>query len=184
MGHISHLRKQFNTINTYDYIITLINKRKKTLSTSWGFLLSLVEIGQVVLRRTLFFISSMCFRFFVIIFPWKRAGPFIWTNLNFLHPRMRCAKFGWNRPNGSWKENFGISSMYFRYFVVISAWKRARPRPFIWTNLNPLHPRRLCVKFGWNWSSGSGEEDENVKSLRQQRRRRLRRRRTTDKFWS
>ena len=23
----------------------------------------------------------------------------------------------------------------------------------------------LCVKFGWNWPSGSGEEDENVKSL-------------------
>ena len=27
----------------------------------------------------------------------------------------------------------------------------------------------LCVLFGWNWSSGSGEEDENVKSLRQRR---------------
>ena len=25
----------------------------------------------------------------------------------------------------------------------------------------------LCAKFGWNWPSGSGEEDENVKSLRQ-----------------
>ena len=23
----------------------------------------------------------------------------------------------------------------------------------------------LCVKFGWNWPSGSGEKDENVKSL-------------------
>ena len=30
MGHIAHLRKQFKSINTYDYIITLI-KRKKTL---------------------------------------------------------------------------------------------------------------------------------------------------------
>ena len=25
----------------------------------------------------------------------------------------------------------------------------------------------LCVKFGWNWPSGSGEADENVKNLRQ-----------------
>ena len=33
----------------------------------------------------------------------------------------------------------------------------------------------LCAKFGWNWPSSSGEEDENVKSLW---------RRTTDKFWS
>ena len=48
---------------------------------------------------------------------------------------------------------------------------------FIWTNLNPLHPRVLCTKFGWNWPSGSGEEDEDVKSSRQ-------RRRTMDKFWS
>ena len=30
---------------------------------------------------------------------------------------------------------------------------------FIWTNLNPLHLRMLCAKFGWNWPSGSGEEE-------------------------
>ena len=41
--------------------------------------------------------------------------------------------------------------------------------PFIWTNLNPLYPRMLCAKFGWNWPSGSGEEDENVKSLQMDR---------------
>ena len=29
--------------------------------------------------------------------------------------------------------------------------------PFIWINLNLLHPRMLCAKFGWNWPSGSGE---------------------------
>ena len=53
---------------------------------------------------------------------------------------------------------------------------------FIWTNLNPHHPRMLCANFGWNWPSGS-REDENVKSLRQQQRRQWRRRKT-DKFWS
>mgnify|MGYP003692070963 CR=1 FL=1 len=31
--------------------------------------------------------------------------------------------------------------------------------PFIWTKLNSLHPSMLCAKFGWNWLSGSGEED-------------------------
>ena len=30
MGHIAHLRKHFKSINTYDYIITLIERRKKT----------------------------------------------------------------------------------------------------------------------------------------------------------
>ena len=29
MGHIVHLRKQFKSINTYDYIITLIKRRRK-----------------------------------------------------------------------------------------------------------------------------------------------------------
>ena len=52
------------------------------------------------------------------------------------------------------KKNFLISFMYFRYFVIISPWKRAGP--FICINLNLLH------------QSGSGEEEENVK---QQRRR-------------
>ena len=42
---------------------------------------------------------------------------------------------------------------------------------FIWTNLNPLHTRMLCVKFGCNWQSGSWEEVENVKIYRQTDRR-------------
>ena len=110
-----------------------------------------------------FLILSMYFRYFRIISPWKGAGPFSWTNLNPLHPRTLCAKFGWNWFSGSREEDFLISSMYFRYFWIISSWKRAGP--FIWTNLNPLHPRMLCAKFGWNSPGGSGEEDENVKSL-------------------
>ena len=48
-----------------------------------------------------------------------------------------------------------------------------------WKNLNPHYPKMLCAKFRWNWLSGSGEEDENVKSLRQQRQQR---RRLTDKI--
>ena len=109
-----------------------------------------------------FLISSMYFLYFVIISPWKRAGPFIWINLNPLHPRMLCAKFGWNWPSGSGEEDFLISSMYFHYFIIMSPWKRVGP--FIWTNLNPLHPRMLCAKFGWNSPSGSGEEDEGQRT--------------------
>ena len=100
---------------------------------------------------------STYFRYIVIISPWKMVRPFIWTKLNPLHPSMLCAKFGWNWPNFSGEEDFKISSMYFCYFVIISPLKRAGP--FIWTNLNPLHPRMFCAKFGWNWLSGSGEED-------------------------
>ena len=60
----------------------------------------------------------------------------LWTKLNSIHPRMLCAKFGWNWPSSSGEEDFLISSMYFRYFLIISPWKRAGP--FIWTNLIPF----------------------------------------------
>ena len=55
--------------------------------------------------------------------------------------------------------------MFFSHYRIISLWKRVGA--FIWTTLNPLHPRMLCAKFGWNCPSGLGEEDENVKNLRQ-----------------
>ena len=46
-----------------------------------------LKLAQWFLRRRIFN-SSMYFRYFVIISPWKSAGPFIWTNLNPLHTRM------------------------------------------------------------------------------------------------
>ena len=117
----------------------------------------LLKLAQCFLEEDVS-ISSMYFRYFIIISPWKNLAPFIWTNLNPIHPWMCCAKFGWNWPSGSavaqWFSRRGfflISSMYFRYFVIISPWKRATP--FNWTNLNPVYQRMLCAKFGWNWSS-------------------------------
>ena len=93
-------------------------------------------------------ISSMYFRYFVIISPWKRAEAYILT-LNPLYPRILCFKFGWNWPSGSEGEDFLICLCIFHNFLIISPWKRARP--FIWTNLNPLHPRMHCAMFCWNW---------------------------------
>ena len=148
----------------------------------------------------------MYFCYFLIIFPWKRSEPFIWTNLSCHHPSMICAKFDSNwflrrrflnfinvfslfrnylplekvgalclykfeYPStndtlcqvwlklAQWfcrKGDFYISSMNFHYFVIISPLKRTGP--FIWTNLNPLHPMMHCARFCWNWSSCSGEE--------------------------
>ena len=72
-------------------------------------------------------------------------------------------QFDWNWLSGSAEEDFKIMSLYFCYLIIISPWKRVWP--FIETNLNLLHPTRLCVKFGWNWSSGRGEEADNMKSL-------------------
>ena len=195
----------------------------------------MIEIGPVVLEK-----KNFKFCNFVIISPWKRSGPFIWTNFNPLHPRMLCAKFGWNgsvvlenfvnvfryywylplKKGGAfnwnklespshknvlcqvwlklalwfWRRRFsnfvnvfsllivitGVSPWkkvvpfigtnlnspshkscvkfgwnrlnVFRYFVIISLWKRARL--FIWAQLNPLYPRMPCAKFGWILLSG------------------------------
>ena len=54
-----------------------------------------LELAQWLWRRRFFLISSMYFRFFIIISLWKKTGPFIWTNLNPLHPRMHCTKSSW-----------------------------------------------------------------------------------------
>ena len=40
---------------------------------------------------------------------------------------------------------------------------------------NTPNPMTLCAKFGWNWQSGSGE-DENVKKLQMDRQ--------TDGWWT
>ena len=44
--------------------------------------------------RRRFFNLSMYLRYFVIIYPLKREGHFIWTHLSLHQPRMLCAKFG------------------------------------------------------------------------------------------
>ena len=57
------------------------------LITQWGIVPSL-KLAEGFWRRG--------FLNFAIISPWKRVGPFTWTNLNPHHPRRHCAKFGWN----------------------------------------------------------------------------------------
>ena len=99
----------------------------------------------------------MYFYYFTIISLWEGCSPSFEQTWILL-----CAKFGWNWPVVLEKKIFKLS-IYFYYFPIISPLGRAWP--FIWTSLNPLYPGILCAKFGWNWPSGS-DEDENVKSLR------------------
>jgi hypothetical protein len=58
------------------------------------FVSSLVEIDPVVLEK-IFKRPPSYFHIFVIISPLKRTWPFIWSNLNFLHPRIICTKSAW-----------------------------------------------------------------------------------------
>ena len=78
---------------------------------------------------------------------------------NHLHSRMLCDMFSW-----FWRRRFKIwCHQCILTFRLSSPWQRAWP--FIWLNLNPLFPKMLCAKFGWNWPPGSGIDDENVNSL-------------------
>ena len=114
-------------------------------------MITLIGGGKVI------FFLRMYFRYFIIISPWKRAWPFIRTNLNPIYSMMLCAKFGWNRPIGSGDEDLLVSSVYFllfRYYLTLE-----NGVAFIWTNLNP----ELC--HVWLKLSGFGEEDENMKNI-------------------
>ena len=48
---------------------------------------------------------------YTVISSWKIMWLFIWTNLNVLQLRMPCAKFGHNKPSGSW-ENENVKSIH------------------------------------------------------------------------
>ena len=88
----------------------------------------------------------------------------ICKNLSLLHPKVLGALLWvWlNLALWFWTTRSLIFVNVFHYFIIVSPWDRVWP--FNWTNLNPLQPRILCTKIGWNWTSGSGEY-VNVKSL-------------------
>ena len=77
-----------------------------------------------------------------------------------------------------WRRRF---LKFVNVFLQFHNYLPFKDRPFNWTNLNPFHSKMLCAKFGWNWPSGSGEEDQNVESFRWRWQRWWG---TTDKFWS
>ena len=111
--------------------------------------------GRVVLEMKIFNSFSYNVFYFAIISNWKRAWPFICTNLNPLYSRMLCTKFGWNWQSGSGIEDFWkFFPIIFNISLIISPWRKAWL--FICTNLKPLYSKMLYAKLGWNWSSGSG----------------------------
>ena len=85
---------------------------------------NLVKIGPVALEKIVFFVSSMYFCYFIIISPLKWAWPFIWANLNLLHQRILCAKFGWNWHSCFWEEDFLIFVNVFSLFFNYLGWAK------------------------------------------------------------
>ena len=70
----------------------------------------------------------------------------LFVNVRFLYRRMLFVKFCWFCPSGS-GEDFHISSMYFRYFLILSSLKRMWS--FIWTKINSPYPGMLRSMLGY-----------------------------------
>ena len=109
----------------------------------------------------------MYFHYFLIISPWKRAGLFIWTNLNTLHPRMPCAKFGWNWLSGSREEDFfnfvNVFSPFHDYLPL------AKGGALRLNKLESPSPRNTLCQVWLKLAQSFREEDEKVKSLQTDR---------------
>ena len=95
---------------------TLSSLPKDAFSQLW------LKLPQLFWRRRFFEIVNV-FHYFVIMYPWKK-GVLHLKNLNSLHSRIICSKFGWNCPSRFGEEDFLNMSMYFLNFAIISPWKK------------------------------------------------------------
>lgn len=75
-------------------------KQTEFYTTLWCFHTCNSLPGQLVCWEDFLKLSKK-FHSISTIFPWKRAWPFVITNLSPLYRIMHCAKFGWNMPRGS-----------------------------------------------------------------------------------
>ena len=137
MGHIAHLTSQFKSINTfaksYDFIITLIWRRNTHhfLFDDWQVLISkpfhftqgcvvpsLVDIGQMILKKKILNSREMYFCYFLIISLGKRRYPLFVQTFFFTQGYMYQVKLIW--PS--------LSRYFVTVFLLFSnylPWKRA-----------------------------------------------------------
>ena len=125
MGHIAHLRNSSNQISHKRKAMTKLIKKKQIVFFLKNWMV-LIEIDPISLDSR--FVNSInVFCYFVIITPWKRAGPFIWTNLNPLHQRM-LSKLDWIWPSGSGGEDYFKFCQYiFAISLLSPRWKGRGP---------------------------------------------------------
>ena len=81
------------------------------------FVPNLVEISQVVLEKKIFKISLIYFRYFVIISPFKRAGPFIWKKLESSSPKDALWKVWLKLALCFWRRRFLNFVNIFSHFL-------------------------------------------------------------------
>ena len=117
-------------------------KELKSSSTGMGcFLLSLVEIGPVVLKNM--FLCPL-FRNYLRM---EKEGALHLNNIESPSQKDNLAKLVYI-AQWFWRRRFLKMCHWFFPKSLFSPVKGTAP--FIWTNLNPLHPMIFWAKFGWN----------------------------------
>ena len=115
-----------------------------------------VEINHVVLFRPgIFDISPF------LLFE-KEQSPFFQSTYIINHRCFVMSMFEISKAVYS-REILNVVNVFSLFFAFISLWMLMWS--FLKANLNLPNTRILYVKFGWNWSRGFEEEDENVKSV-------------------
>ena len=144
MGFIAHLRKQFKSINTYDYIIALIRRNKTPVSSFWRIECLLIwkkmnplhprmlALCHVWLKLAQWFGIRSFFFYFVNVFslyrnhlPLKKSVAAHLNKLESPPPKNTLCQV-WLKL-ALW---FGIKRFlnfvmvfFLLYFVIISLWK-------------------------------------------------------------
>ena len=104
-----------------------------------------VDIGPMILLFS--------FYLYTIISPWKRAWPFVWTDIGSLYPRRLCHQFVSLVEIGP----VVLEKKMFIFRQCILAISISPPLgkgrgPSFEQTLHPQHPRMLCAKLveiGW-----------------------------------
>ena len=90
----------------------------------------------------------MYFSLFLNYLLLEKDRALLWNKLKssslkdaFCQVWLKWAKLFWRRRFS----NFNVFSLFHNYFSL------EKGRALHLNNLNPLYPRMLCAKFGWNW---------------------------------
>ena len=128
----------------------IISSWKKAWPLIWWKLnplypkLLLVEIGPVFLEEFVIIFSLFC-----DYFTLGKGVALHLNKLKSLHPRMLCAKFGWNRRSGSGEEDENVKGLRTDWLSTKASHHRWRVRRASWRNMwRPQTPPRLAPCSG------------------------------------
>ena len=119
MGHIAHQRKQFKSINTYDYVITLIKRRKNNInlespSPKDALCRVWLKLAQWFWRRK-FFNFVLVFSLFRNYLPLEKGGALHLNRLESPLPRDTLCQVWMKLAQWFWRRRF----FYFRKCIFV-----------------------------------------------------------------